>query len=391
LRVLILNYEFPPLGGGAGNATYELVRELGAVRDIEVVVVTSSVADYEVKRHTLTPNSVIHCLPIGKDGGNIHYQTNAELVRYNLKCYAFLNGPLRGERFDLCHAIMTLPAGINAWWIRKRVPYIVSLQGSDVPGYSERFALAYKGLTPIIRRIWRDSLGVISNSVALRDLAVRAAPQQLIDVITNGIDRSLFSAGERAHDPAKLRIICVGRLIERKGVWELLEALPQVLTSIPNAHLDLVGTGILEQGLRERIAAMGLEDHVTLHGAVDHDQLPVLLREAALFALPSHAEGMSNALLEGISCGLPIVVTDTGGTSELLDGNGLVIPMRDPAALGAAIVHILGSPEQRTAMCQASLGVADRYSWEAMGRQYLDYYHAVTQSKIPAAAAPVHS
>ena len=65
----MLNYEFPPLGGGAGNATYELVRALGSVHDLEIVVVTSSVAGYEVKRNTLTPNSVIHYLPIGKERG----------------------------------------------------------------------------------------------------------------------------------------------------------------------------------------------------------------------------------------------------------------------------------------------------------------------------------
>lgn len=392
MRILLLNYEFPPLGGGAGNATYELVKALGAVPSVEVVVVTSSTGAYEVKRHTLTPNSTIHYLPIGKEGGNIHYQTDAELLRYNLRCHRFLGKLLRTESFDLCHAIMTLPAGLNAWIVRKKVPYIVSLQGSDVPGYSQRFHLAYKVLTPIICRIWRDSVGVVSNSMALRDLALEAAPEQPIEVIPNGIDRGLFSpAFDGEMEPETLRIVCVGRLIERKGVWELLEAMPQVLEAIPRAHLDLVGTGILERPLREKIQEAGLTEHVTLHGSVPHDKLPGLLRRASLFALPSHAEGMSNALLEGISCGLPVVVTDTGGTSELLDGNGVIVPMRDPGALARAIVYVLGDPTRRAVMRQASLRVADRYSWETMGRQYLDYYHAVARSAVVAAVATAHS
>lgn len=378
MRVLLLNYEFPPLGGGAGNATQELVRALGSVHDVEFVVVTSSLAGYEVKRNTLTPNSVIHYLSIGKELGNPHYQSEAELIRYNVRCRSFLNELLRTETFDLCHAIMTLPAGLNAWLVRKKVPYIVSLQGSDVPGYSRRFSLAYKALTPIICKIWRDALGVISNSAALRDLALRAAPRQPIDVIPNGVDRELFSPnGNAPGEPDTPRIVCVGRLVERKGVWELLDAMPQVSKSISNAHLDLVGGGILERPLRERIEQKGLQDRVTLHGNVPHAELPALLRAGSLFALPSHAEGMSNALLEAISCGLPVVITDTGGTRELFRDNGVIVPKRDPDALARAIVRILGDPEGRAAMGRASLEVADRYSWETMGRRYLDYYRAL--------------
>jgi glycosyltransferase involved in cell wall biosynthesis len=388
----MLNYEFPPLGGGAGNATLELVRALGSVHDLEVVVVTSSVAGYEVKRNTLTPNSVIHYLPIGKEGGNIHYQTDAELVRYIIRCRSFLNNLLRTEAFDLCHANMTLPAGLNAWVVRKTMPYIVSLQGSDVPGYSRRFSLAYKVLTPIICKIWRDSRGVISNSAGLRDLALRAAPQQPIAVMPNGVDRKLFTPEENTvEEPEKLRVICVGRLIERKGVWELLEAMPRVLRSIPNAHLDLAGGGILERPLREKLERDGLRDHVTLHGNVPHAQLPMLLHGASLFALPSHAEGMSNALLEAISCGLPVVITDTGGTRELFEDNGLIVPQRDPEALARAIVQILSDPQRRAAMRQASLRVAERYSWETMGAQYLDYYRAVKRGAIAGTAPSASS
>jgi len=277
---------------------------------------------------------------------------------------------------------MTVPGGVNAWLIRRKVPYLVSLQGSDVPGYSARFKLLYTVLTPIIHRIWKDSQGVVSNSEVLRELALQSAPEQPIDVIPNGVDRERFFPGSQfLATPDKLRIICVGRLIERKGVWELLEAMPMVLAKVPNAHLDLAGSGDLKQALAERIAAMGLSDSVTLHGSVPQEALPVLLRQASLFALPSHAEGMSNALLEGIACGLPVVVTDTGGTKELLDGNGLVIPMQDPGALADAIVEILSNEPKRVAMRLASLKVADRYSWEALGQAYYRLYDDVTRSE----------
>jgi len=345
--------------------------------DLEVVVVTSSIGRFSVELNTLSLNSTIYRLDIGKTAGNIHYQTNGELLRYNFECYRFLRKLLRRESFDLCHSIMGIPAGINAWLIRRHVPYLISLQGSDVPWYSERFKTMYTVLTPIIHRLWKESSGVISNSETLRKLAWKHAPSQQIEVITNGIDRETFSPGDE-RDTEKKRIICVGRLIERKGIRELLEAMPSILKKIPNAHLDLVGTGDLDASLAEQIEGSGLSAHVTMHGSVDHDELPVLLRRASVFALPSHAEGMSNALLEGIACGLPVVVTDTGGTAELLDGNGLLIPIQSPPAIADALIEILADEKKREQMAEASLRVADRYSWHRMAREYFKIYRQIS-------------
>lgn len=375
MRLLILTYEFPPLGGGAGNAAAELVRALGDRPDVEVVVVTSSMGGYEVKRHSFTPNSTIYYLPIGKTKGNIHFQTNAELLKYSWACHRFLKKLLKRESFDHCHAHMTVPAGVNAWWFRKKVPYLVSLQGSDVPGYSARFKSLYTVLTPIIHRVWKGASHVVSNSAGLRELALVSAPDQPVQVIPNGIDPDLFSPnGAGAARKDKLHVVCVGRLIERKGVWELLKGFQMVVREMPNAHLDLIGTGILDEPLKEWIREHDLVNGVTLHGSVKHDDVPQHLRRASLFVLPSHAEGMSNALLEGMACGLPVVVTETGGTSELVRGNGLIVPKESPGALAEAILAILTDDRKRGEMSAASLKIAGSFSWKTMARKYMELY-----------------
>jgi glycosyltransferase involved in cell wall biosynthesis len=374
MRLLVLNYEFPPLGGGAGNATAELVRALESEPDLEVVVVTSSVDEMRVSRNEFSRNSTVYYLPIGKKGGNIHYQTNLELASYVFACSRFLNKLLQAETFDQCIAFMTVPAGVNAWLMRKKVPYLVSLQGSDVPGYSERFGLLYTFLTPIIHRVWRGATAVVANSEGLRSLAVRSAPNQRVGVIPNGIDMELFSPATEADSSGdgESHIVCVGRLIERKGVRELLEAFALLAPEAPRAHLDLIGSGNLEQELRRRVEDRGLSSRVTLHGSVDHDDLPGYLRKSSVFVLPSHAEGMSNALLEGMSCGLPVVVTDTGGTSELVKDNGLVVPMRNPPALAASLLETLSNETRRAEWGRASRRIALGLSWEAMAQRYLE-------------------
>jgi glycosyltransferase involved in cell wall biosynthesis len=391
MRLLILTYEFPPLGGGAGNAVAELVRALGNRPDLEIVVVTSSTGDYEVKHRTMTANSTIYCLPVGKQDGNLHFQTNPELWRYSRACHRFLKKLLEKETFDCCHAHMTVPAGVNAWRFRKKVPYLVSLQGSDVPRYSERYKALYTFLTPIILRIWKDAASVVSNSVGLRTLALESAPQQRIEVIPNGIDLALFSPkdgkstlSEPDGDSGKRRVVCVCRLIERKGVWELLKGFQTVAREMPDTHLDLIGAGILDELVKQWVDEQGLGDRVTLHGAVAHDEIPEYLRRAALFVLPSHAEGMSNALLEGMACGLPIVVTDTGGTAELLKDNGLVVPKKNPAAIAEAIIEILGDEKKRVEMGEASLKIARTFSWKAMARKYMELYTWTEHPRPPA-------
>ena len=374
MRLLILGYEFPPLGGGAGNATAELVRSIESYRDMEVVVVTSSEAEARVDRHGFTANSEIHYVSVGKSGRGRHYQTNLELGRYVVAAHRLLRQLVKQQSFDCCHAVMTVPAGINAWLLRHQCSYIVSLQGSDVPGFSGRYRALYPILRPMIRQIWRDSKGVVANSGGLRDLALRSAPRQAIDVIPNGIDTDKFRPVDRSEQSEDLRIICVGRLIERKGVRELVDAFRQVIARVPAARLDLVGEGKLEDEMRARVAGYGLEHAVVLHGAVAHDRLPQLLHRAAVFALPSHWEGMSNALAEGIACGLPVVVTDTGGTAELVDGNGRVVPVKDVDALAAALIELLADDTLRRQMGEESRRIALRYSWQTMTASYVRLY-----------------
>ena len=376
MRLLILGYEFPPLGGGAGNATAELVRSLESYRDMEVVVVTSSDGEARVDRNGFTSNSVIHYVSVGKSGRGIHYQSNLELARYVVAADRFLRRLVKQQSFDCCHAIMTVPAGINAWLLRNHCSYVVSLQGSDVPGFSGRYRALYPILRPMIRRIWNDSKGVVANSGGLRDLALRSAPRQAIDVIPNGIDTDKFRPSNGTNQAEGPRIICVGRLIERKGIRELVDAFRQVIARIPAARLDLVGEGKLEDEVRARVAGYGLEHAVVVHGALDHDQLPQLLQRAAVFALPSHWEGMSNALAEGIACGLPVVVTDTGGTAELVDGNGRVVPIKDTDGLAAALIELLSDDTLRRQMGERSREIALRYSWQAMTASYVRLYEA---------------
>ena len=251
------------------------------------------------------------------------------------------------------------------------LPYIVSLRGSDVPFYNRRFywldKLVFKRLS---KRIWRKAQKVVANSEGLTELALAACPGQEISVIGNRVDIEDFchcnANSKRAS--GKVKLISVGRLIERKGYRYLIEA----LKNINNVELILIGEGNLKGELEE--LAREHQVQVKFLGNVSHDRIPEHLRMADLFVLPSLNEGMSNALLEAMACGLPVIATDTGGCRELIKGNGFIVKKGDVPGLKRAIEKLFDSPELIETMSKTSRELAERMSWGNVAVAYYKVY-----------------
>jgi len=193
MKILFFNYEFPPLGGGAGNASYYLLREYAKNPDLQVDFVTASVDE---KYHLLKmgENITIHRLPIGKNAENIHYQTKKELISYTWNAYWFARKLAKQNAYDLSHSFFSVPCGVISMFLKWefKIPYIISLRGSDVPGYSERFVGLYKWITPTILKIWKGASFVVANSQGLKDLALKSESKKEIGVVYNGIDVEEF-------------------------------------------------------------------------------------------------------------------------------------------------------------------------------------------------------
>ena len=122
-KILILNYEFPPLGGGAANATYYLLKEFSKFPDLELDLVTSSVDKFRIEQ--FAPNIRIHYLDINKKG-NLHYQSIKDLLTYSWKSLKYCKKLKQEAKFDLIHAFFSSPCGYIA--MKLKIPYIVSLR-----------------------------------------------------------------------------------------------------------------------------------------------------------------------------------------------------------------------------------------------------------------------
>lgn len=374
MDVLLLNDEFPPLGGGAANACRYLLEEMAEL-DINIDLVTSSPSRrFECEK--IGQSIIVYKLAVAKR--NIHSWTRREILTYSWRARGFIQKLLRAKRYDLCHAFFGVPCGAIAYLFRKEMPYIVSLRGSDVPGFNPRFSLLYVFLKPVIRKVWRDAEAVIANSDGLRELAYETDPECQMDVIFNGVDTDQFRRASDKENKNVLRILCVSRLIRRKNIHNLLRSLPQLRARFGAIfEVWVVGEGPQEAELRGIAEQFGVADMVTFKGYVRHSSLPDIYSNSDIFVLPSMNEGMSNAVLEAMACGLPIVTTDTGGTRELIRGNGLVIPRGDPAVIANAIGELMENPLLRTRMGERSAKLAAQFTWRAAAEGYQEIYEKI--------------
>lgn len=377
MRILMLDNEYPPLGGGTGVVNYHLLDGLRQLDpDIEVDLVTSSRSRGRYEYSEMTPAIRLHKVPV--DNRNIHHATNLELLRYAWRGYRYARRLAMQRSYDLCFAFAGVPAGGIAWALRRSsgLPYIVSLQGPDVPGFENRYRYVYLALTPIIRQIWRDAAAVIAISQRHRALAWQTAPGLPIDIIVNGVDLAHFPPVMRPPG-APVTVLCAARLIERKGQQYLLEAAAQLRRRGVAVRILLAGTGDAEPQLRQQAYASGLDDCVEFLGFVERDAMPAVYAQADIFCLPSFNEGMSMALLEAMASGLPVVVTETGGLEELLDSNGLVVPWAAVERLADALAFLINDEQRRADWGQRGRQIAEGFTWPAIVQQYVQLFQRV--------------
>lgn len=203
--------------------------------------------------------------------------------------------------------------------------------------------------------------------------------------LPSGVDAELFrpaSAGERAatrwdeglgDGPV---IVCISRLVPRKGQDLLVEAMPDVLRAHPRTRLVIVGAGPDEGRIRKMAAPLGSAVRVT--GKVDHERMLRLLAASDVFAMPARTrgggldvEGLGIVYLEAQASGVPVVAGDSGGAPETVTPeSGIVVDGRDRDGLVSALVQLLDDPQLR--MCMGASGrknVLEHWTWEAMGRR----------------------
>jgi glycosyltransferase involved in cell wall biosynthesis len=248
----------------------------------------------------------------------------------------------RGGRFDVVHtSLWGAGAFGRASVVGPRRPAVVMSERRVEDFRPRRLRLLDRGLAAVTDE-W------IGNSRDVCDFILRAhgAAPERVHLVCNGIDTTVFrpkagpAPGSTPSGTRPARIGALGRLVHQKGFDVLLEALPMVLSE-RDVHLVIAGDGEL-RGELER-SAHGLP--VTLLGTIDGaPAVADYLRGLDLFVMPSRYEGMPNAVIEALACGVPVVATDSPGMTEATGSAARLVPPEDPRRLADAIVRSLDDP-----------------------------------------------
>ncbi|MCA9772554.1 MAG: glycosyltransferase [Myxococcales bacterium] len=299
---------------------------------------------------------------------------------------------VRDEGIQILHLqrMRLLPLALG---VRRRVPglkLILHLYVRvRVPDGHERHS-AYAKRARVLARHQADVAEILCVSEAVRrDVQVMAnLGAERGRVVYNGFDVEAFRVDRGGLDKAALRerlgmprdarvVLATGRLVKEKDLPTLLRAAERVREKDSGVYFAIVGDGRLREFLEETVRARGLGESVRLFGY--RDDLLDFLRVADVFCVTSEREGQPIALLEAQVAGLPAVVTDCGGTSEVVRDreNGRIVPVGDDAAVAAAILEVLGDDALRTRMAEAAVRVGEAFTIERMALGWAEVYRDV--------------
>ena len=288
---------------------------------------------------------------------------------------------MRQWKPDAIIAFFGVPSGAVAFFLQflfGGLPYIVSLRGGDVPGFRPYdFALYHRILSPLLHLIWRRAAAVVANSRGLCDLAQDFDRKTPILIIPNGVDIQRFAPDMQLRNWETPSLLFVGRVVYQKGLDLLLEALGG-LQSI-SWQLTVVGDGSQREPLLVQAQHLGMVDRIKFLGWLSSTQLLPQYQQANLFIFPSRHEGMPNAVLEAMACGLPVVATRIAGNEELVASagesthpTGILVPPEDVVALRTALQSILTNTSLRRDMGMAARQRVEQvFTWRSVAEKYL--------------------
>jgi glycosyltransferase involved in cell wall biosynthesis len=376
MQILLINYEYPPIGGGAATATAAIAGQLVSLGHV-VTVLTSR---FRNLKGTIQEGDirVVRCPAIRKypDRSGL-----LEMFSFLVSAGLMLSSVIKTHRIELSIVFFSFPCGpLGLWGLKQaNVPYVISLRGGDVPGNEAALEPLHRLLTTLRRLIFRSSVAVVANSPGLKEMSERADPYP-VEVIPNGVDADFFhplaARNNGEHHP--FTFLFVGRFQIAKNLFYLLDHVASLRRSGAGPFtLILVGDGPQHDELRNHAKKIGIEDSLVWHGWVDKDRLREIYRSADCLVNPSLSEGMPNVVLEAMACGLPVIASRVPGNDTVVyhGETGWLFNLGDADSFLTALRQMMENPGQARQMgLKGRSRVLDEFSWRQTAQAYADLF-----------------
>ena len=375
MRILVVIYEFPPIGGGGGHVARDILREL-VKRDHEIHVLTARYKN-QPRRENQEGIQVVRVSSARRSPYFADLTTMTGFV---------LAGTWAGWRYiqkwrpDIIHVHFAVPSGPVAWflWRISGIPYVLTAHLGDVPkGVPEKTEKWFRWIYPFTPPIWRSAAQVVAVSEHTRQLALESYPVN-IQVIPNGISlHGMTFADIQVNTPPV--IIFAGRFVTQKNPLQVIETLAHLLET--PWKCIMLGDGPLMADVLREIRLKNMEDRFFFPGWLTPEEVFGWLRQSDILFMPSLSEGMPVVGVKGLAAGLAFVAAQVGGLCELVKQgeNGFLVTSTEPAGFTNAMKELLSNPPLLRKFRETSQVKAKSYDIKHVTESYEKIFYEVHQ------------
>ncbi len=367
MKILVLCYEYPPLGGGGGRVAAG-VGEALAARGHAVRVQTAALG-WRSQREVVRGVEVFRTA----SGRRLPETcTVREMGQFLATSFLPTLRHIVAWKPAVLHAHFAMPTGLLAWAAHRLtgVPYVLTAHLGDVPGgVPAQTDRLFRIIGPLAGRVWRNAAAATAVSSFVQELAERAYERPVTRIL-NGIDLRDAPPAPPASVRPQRHLIFVGRFNPQKNAPFLIEALARLMPQ--NWRMTMIGDGPEMPQVRALLARHDLAGRVALPGWRTGEEVRRTLQDADILCLPSLSEGMPVAAVEALAHGLAIVASDIPGVRDVVEHGvqGCRVPLGDPGAFARALQPLLESDETLLAMRRASWARARAFGLGAITGEY---------------------
>lgn len=385
MNILILNYEYPPLGGGAGVVSKYHAEGIAAARHNVTVVTTWFEGEKEIE--------IIGNLTIIKLKSKRRYDyksTPDEWISWIVKSKKFLSNYLKDNKIDYCFAHFALPGGNVAHYIYKKfkIPYAVISHGQDIPWFFPKQMFKYHLITYFhIKKICKNSDKLILLTDTMKKNADRFMGRYKYKniVIPNACETEIFKP-DYSKKSKKFKIIFVGRLVAQKDPFTFLKAV-KILSQIKefNFEVNILGNGLLLNTMKKFVAENNLSEIVNFKGWVSKTEILEEYQSSHIQVVSSKAEAMSIAVLESLSTGLFLISTPVSGNNDIIKPhiNGEFFNFENKKELSEKITHFYNTKyiENYKIPDNFLSDFRDKYDWKNIVNELIKTFTIKNENK----------
>ncbi len=383
MKILIINYEFPPLGGGGGVASFDLALEWAKHGQVDVL--TSTFGDLPAFETVEGIN--IHRVKVlfrkSRDAASF-----PSMLSYLFTGFAAGLRLMRANRYDVINTHFAVPSGPLGYILGKmfKVPNVLSIHGGDIYDPSKKTSPHRSRIfRAVVRFILKRADEVVAQSSNTRDNAVKyyQPPKEVMIIPLAFHPPKIKKAGRKGLElrDDEFIMITVGRLVKRKAVDVQIEALSKLKSK--DIRLIVMGDGPEMDYLIEKSLELGVSDRITFTGYLSDKEKFSYLSAADLFVMTSLHEGFGIVFMEAMNYGLPIVSTNHGGQVDFLthEENALLINVGDVEGCAESISRFMSDSVLYRKCSKNNMAKVKQFYAEAVAGRYSDVFMSLAEKR----------